>query len=639
MFEGMGSILGFPPIVHAVTFICVFWLAAVALGRRLVPVLHLPTKDFTKLESNLVAMVIGTGLLQLGPYLLAAASAMSATAVRILCLLLLFLLLPEAARVLVEIYQGLKVSPKTKLPIVLKGWTIIFSIILGILLVHALALGSFWEDDGYHLSAPARWLHQHTLAYLPSYTNTNASMGVEMLYVIALSFGEPLGAKLLHYGAGLWMLLSVVLCARRLGDTMAGIITISVLLIPNPLLKLSSIFPAAYVDFPSCWAAIMSVFAWLVWRQHPSQHLLYLIALCAGIAVSFKLTNAPLVIAWICVLALELRMRRVSWLETFKQLIIFGAITGAPICLWFLRNLVVTGNPLYPMLATFIKTRDWSIEQAEIFSRYTRYYAWGVASGAQLGETARKALVLLTALLIAASAGLLASRTRDTTLRIMLALATIYSVISVFLTGLVFRYWLFGVICFVLVGAVLLGKLVRKVDHRAAVALALISIAFLIQINNERREPQRFITNLSVATGIQTPERAYAADPIWQFWGKVREFTPSDAKILVSAFYTTFGASSFGCFQIDRECFTTDSHLQRFIRLDTWPAFLDSVRGAGIQYVLISNQQFVPNRHGFAFTEGTNEYPFCARLAAEYGQITARGEYLSLYRLRTLDPS
>jgi hypothetical protein len=506
-------------------------------------------------------------------------------------------------------------------------------------LVHALAFGSFGDDDGYHLSAPARWLHEQTLSYLPTYTNTNTSMGFEMLYAIALSFGEPVGAKLLHYSAGLWTLLSIVVCARRLGDKTAGLISVSALLISTPIVDLSYIFPLAYVDFPSCWAAVVSVLAWLAWRRHPNQQGLLVVALCAGIAVSFKLTAAPLVVAWICAITLELRIRGTSWLEIVKRLIVFGFVAAVPMCLWPLRNFLVTGNPIYPMLAGFIETRDWSIEQTQIFWRFMHLYDWGVASGARLSEEARKALILLAALLVVGLAGLLSWLTRDLTLRILLAVATIYTVLCALLTGLVFRYWLFGIVCFTLVAAIVLRQLVPQLARGRSVALALITIAFLVQIDAERRRPQRFLGDVTIATGMRTPEQVHADDPVWQLWGKIRELTPADAKILVDAFYTTFGASSFGCFPIDRKCFTTDSMLQRFIRLDTWPSFLNSLTAAGIQYVLISDQQFAVNRHGFTFTEGTNEYPFCARLVAQYGEVVTKSEHLSLYRLRSLPPS
>jgi hypothetical protein len=267
------------------------------------------------------------------------------------------------------------------------------------------------------------------------------------------------------------------------------------------------------------------------------------------------------------------------------------------------------------------------------------YYTWGVASGAGLSEETRKALVILTALLVVGTAGLLSWLTRDLTLRILLAMTTIYTVLCVLLTGLVFRYWLFGIVCFTLVAAIVLRQLVPKLALSRGAGLVLITIAMLVQIDRERRRPQQFFDDVSIATGMRTPEQVHADDPVWQLWGKVRELTPPDAGILVAAFYTTFGASSFGCFPIDRKCFTTDSHLQRFIRLDTWPAFLNSVAAAGIQYVLISDEQFVMDRHGFTFTEGTNEYPFCARLVAQYGEVIAKSEHLSLYRLRPLPPS
>ena len=149
----------------------------------------------------------------------------------------------------------------------------------------------------------------------------------------------------------------------------------------------------------------MSVLAWLAWRKHPSRQLLSVVALCAGIAVSFELTVFPLVVAWVFTIALELWIRRASWSEILKPLIIFGVIAVAPICLWFLRNLVVTGNPVYPLLANFIETRDWSIEQTEILSRFMHYYTWGVASGAQLSEYTRKAMVMATALLVVGAGG------------------------------------------------------------------------------------------------------------------------------------------------------------------------------------------------------------------------------------------
>jgi hypothetical protein len=68
----------------------------------------------------------------------------------------------------------------------------------GAVLVCTSLMGSFGDDDGYHLLAPKRWLASGTLDYLATYAHTNAPMGFEMLYAIALSLGNPTAAKMLH---------------------------------------------------------------------------------------------------------------------------------------------------------------------------------------------------------------------------------------------------------------------------------------------------------------------------------------------------------------------------------------------------------------------------------------------------------
>jgi hypothetical protein len=79
-----------------------FWLVGLSLGRRLALTFRLHAEDFTAFEANLVALTIGTDFLQLVPYLLASARALTASTVRLTCAFLLLMLLPEAVRVLVR---------------------------------------------------------------------------------------------------------------------------------------------------------------------------------------------------------------------------------------------------------------------------------------------------------------------------------------------------------------------------------------------------------------------------------------------------------------------------------------------------------------------------------------------------------
>ncbi|MEI9953267.1 MAG: hypothetical protein WDO74_30895 [Pseudomonadota bacterium] len=636
---GATAIFGFPPLVHGPLFASLIWLLSLALGRRLTVWLRLSSSTtLDTWERGLVALTLGAGSLQLVPFLLAEAHLMTPRAVRGAVLLLAALLIPDGFLALVGLRRALAAAWKQPLPTALRVWAGMFACLLALLLVHTLVFAAFGDDDGYHLSAPARWLRDGTLSYLPSYTHTNASFGFEMLYVIALSFGEAIGAKLLHFGAGVWTLLAIVLCCRRLGSSLAGICAISFLMIATPITNLPQVFSLAFADLAAAWAAMVSVLVWLAWREKHESVLLTCLALCAGFTGSFKFTALPIGLAWAVAILAELRIQNRGWKETLALLARYGVIAALPVLPWLLRNWQATGNPIYPMLASVIPTRDWPAEHGQLFSRYVRYFSWGIAPGSRLNEGMRQGLLLLTGLLLVGFAAALWSRTRRPALRILIALALLYTLQCVALTGLLSRYWLPGTACFSMVGFVLLEASLPRTAMKHAVAQALITIALAVQLRLELKIWPRLPTDLRLATGLSTGQQERASDPIWQMWGQIRSKTPEDARILVVAFYNAYGASSFGCFPFGRTCFTTDSHLQHTIRFDSWHEFLASIERANIQYLLIPDHSWRSDRRSLAFVAGQNEYPFCDRLASDFGERISKIGELSLYRLRPIRP-
>ena len=139
-----------------------------------------------------------------------------------------------------------------------------------------------------------------------------------------------------------------------------------------------------------------------------------------------------------------------------------------------------------------------------------------------------------------------------------------------------------------------------------------------------------------MAIGLTSASHLEIDEPLWHMWDYINLQTPRDAHVLIASFYTTFGISSGGAFWIQRPAYTTDGHLQGFIKLTDWPSFLSSVERAGIDVVVISDTQFVANRYGFAFPAGANEYPFCRRLVTEFGTRVFEFDHLQVYRLRSL---
>jgi hypothetical protein len=622
-----------PLLISSPLLAALLWAMCSALGYRALRVLKVSLLAFSVWERGAVCVAVGAGLFQYEPYLLGVFGKLSPQNVLLGFALPFCLLIPDLLRLLraaSRALQGLRNRPIARAHQV---WLLLLALLVGSLLLRALTLSAFGsDDDGYHLSAPRRWLTDGFLGYLPSYTNTNASLGFEMFYVLGLASGNW-GLKIIHFSAGFFSLLTLWLCARRLGSGNAGAIAVSLLLIATPVCNLPVLFGLAYVDFGACWMTLTSALVWLVWRQQPTMsagRLLVLMALVTGFAGSFKSTALTVTFAWAPVLIWEARRRGAGWNRILAGAIGLGVVALLPVSPWMLRSWYLTGNPVFPMLSSLIPTRDWPPEMASVFSKFFHYYSWAPAT--YLSESVRKSILAVTAGLLVLSAGVMVVRVKDAALRGLI----IFSAIVVLMTltaGMIFRYWLAAEMCIVLVLAVLFVRHFRTAHWVLWLPSVFLAAALVVDRNHPGNS---LVTDFRVATGLSTFDHEYASDPAWNMWRYINQNTTSDSRMLVASFYTTFGASNYGCFWLDVHCFTTDSYIQSFIRLSDWQSFARSLNQAGIHYVLISEKQFVPDRIGFSFTAGRNEYSFCRRLADQYGQKLAQFGYLQFYKVESV---
>ena len=613
-------------------------LLMVALGRRALLVFRAGS-ELGSFELPFFQITIGGGLLQLLPYGLAAAHALSVRNVTVACALLALLLAFDLAATIRTGVRAIRAVPRgvRSLDTASRVWAILLALLLIVLLVRACALGPVSDDDGYHLSAPKRWLAAGELMYLPTYTTTNGSMGFEMLYTIALSLAGPVPVKVVHYGAGLLTLLGILLTARRMGGVAGGRLAIAGLLVATPVCSLPPLFALAYVDFGASWMATAALLSWLVWRETQKPSWLICMALCVGFAGSFKTTALALGVAWAPVLLWEAWARRVPLTKVLWVGAALGACAFLPVVPWAIRNGSLTGNPVFPLLPGVIPTRDFGPELARVFSRFMHYYSWGVAAGARLDENARKRIVLLAMGAIALAAGLGLSRLRSREHRAVLASSALFMLLSVAVAGMVFRYWLPGMIGAALTLCVPLQQ--RWGTQWWARWSSPVVMALALAIQTVPATPrQALVTAAKVATGAASLDEAYAAEPGWHTWRFINQATPVDTRVLFISFYTSFSMSSMGGFWIDRRCYTTDSHLQQAVRLDAWPAFLASLRELGVTHFVLAKTQTAAGRHGFSFHALENEYAFGRRLAEERGELLATFDLMQVYRLRP-DPT
>jgi hypothetical protein len=623
---------GIPPILSGLTFIILFLWLALALGRRLLHWIGLAESPLDRVEQQLVALAFGTGALQFIPVTLAVFGLLHPLWIRVGIGVLSLLLVRELRAVLLSAVRAVRGFTTASLPRAALAWVGLLALLLAVHLVHALAFQDVGDDDGYHLSAPMRWLREGTLAYLPTYTHTNASMGFEALYTIALSFANPVAAKLIHFSAALGMFLALLLCALRLRSWIAGLIVISVLLIQTPLFNLPFIIGRAFVDLGAGWMAAIAMLLFVAWQDTRRRELLTALALATGFAASFKFTSVFVGVIWAGAVLVALRMGGARAGEIVWTLVRFGLVALVPLLPWLVRNGINTGNPVYPMFSGLIPTADWTAEHATNFGRYIHYFSWGVGSGSKLDVGERQLLLVAAVCGLLVASAILFAMARKPALRFIIVFAFIYTTVCIGTTGLLFRYWLPGIACYFLVAAVIGTELLRGKTWLPYVPIGLLLIAIGAQARYELKE-KALGQDLALALGTDTLDEAHGDDGFWQVFRYVRTETPRDSRILVAALYQSFGMSSFGCFPMNRICYTTDSHLQAYLPLTDFEQFHDKVADLGIRYVILPVKNSGTSRQGFEFPAGTNEYPFSRRLAEEYGHQVFASSALRLYEL------
>ena len=216
-------------------------------------------------------------------------------------------------------------------------------------LLIALAPPIKWDALAYHLQLPRQYLEAGRFYFTPENPYWGHPQPVEMLYTLAMSFHRAETAALLNWSAGVIFLIGLFgftnaalerLQNRPVGIK-AGIAAITAVMAGETFRVLlgwsyTDVFSALYGL-----AALTLVFHWFETRRSSA---FWLAALLAGLAIGTKWTSG--------VLALSIMTAGLVWGKKYglarKNWLTAGLVIVLAVSPWLIKNLVVTGNPVYP---------------------------------------------------------------------------------------------------------------------------------------------------------------------------------------------------------------------------------------------------------------------------------------------------
>src|SRR5579884_4016784 len=427
------------PLVQDPPFVLTLTLLGTALGYRLLRWLRAPLGEVSALERGAISAALGLGLLQYLPFGLGGGGLLKPGTLRLGLGLLALLLAPAMLRVVRGIGRAVQRRRRALPEAWMLAGAVPILVVLGVALLYALCPPTDPDGIGYHLVAPKRFLQSGHLQYLPTLIHTQAPMGVEMLFTLALALWSETAAKLIHYAFGVLTLLALLALGRRLRGEAVGFALAALWLLLAPRVSALGLFSWAYVDLGITLEIVCAVLSWLLWSRTGARGWLWGAALCAGFAASFKLTGSFVGLGLGLLTLWELRRQGRPIGEAGKLAALFVGLALLPVLPWLGRTWLLTGNPVYPVFSNLFPTRDWSPQAARAFDEYMKYYNWGTGIGGGWNLGQRKLARLAAMLLTVGIGAALIWRWKDWEARALAALTTLLLLIALGVTGLYLR--------------------------------------------------------------------------------------------------------------------------------------------------------------------------------------------------------
>jgi len=366
-------------------------------------------REILSWEKACFATGLGLGVLAYGTFLLALLQNLSLLWV-LIGLACAALCVPGEIRVLYRYFQlpadwrhrGENQKKGLGRPVRAALWVlIVFPVVFSFL--SALAPPHQSDALRYHLAVPARYVDHGGWFYIRDSAFSNFPFTVEMLYTLALTFGEDVACRLLHFSFFGLTLLALYALGRRLQSSSAGLLAAAIFAC-TPFVPILASW--AFIELGMTYYYLLVFYALAMWVERQFQRrrkkgwlggyrlefhanrLALLLGIFCGLALGIKFTSLFLFVYVAVVMVAVLGYRTRQDIQEINQRVAQGELPPQPASLnkpcsgdllsfgyaallvaapWYLKSLIVTGNPFFPFLNSIFQSPDWSSFEAAFY--------------------------------------------------------------------------------------------------------------------------------------------------------------------------------------------------------------------------------------------------------------------------------
>ena len=257
------------------------------------------------------------------------------------------------------------------LAVVVLGLAFVFAFIV----LLAPSTASDWDSIAYHMALPKLYISTGEVARARFASHSAFPAAVELLFLLPLKFGLQSGAKAVLLGYSSFGALTLFGLARERYGRAAGWWA-AVAFAATPVILWES--ASAYVDVAhGLFAGLAVIFALRSALEKRQDWVLA--GLLLGFACGTKYTGLQAAAVLLLILGVLAARKRIQ--AGWKPLALVAGLAllvGGP---WYVKNIVSTGNPVYPFLYERFHGVDWDQKRADIYR--DEQYSFGVGVTAQ----------------------------------------------------------------------------------------------------------------------------------------------------------------------------------------------------------------------------------------------------------------
>ncbi|HQK84118.1 MAG TPA: hypothetical protein PLK24_09290 [Atribacter sp.] len=247
---------------------------------------------------------------------------------------------------------------------------------LALMLAFLQTLTPPWDYDGlmYHLQGPRLFLDAGKIIPIPENWLTYYPFIWQMLNMLGMGLGSDIVAKVINFSFLIILLLSTYAFCKKWISEITGFLSIA-LLLGTPILITWGVL--AYVDIAWSVTQFLAINFALLWSKERSTKFLLLAGVFQGLALSTKymaLWGLGIIVLFICLQFLK-NIKSLTDLKSLTKealcFVFFAVLFASP---WYLKNIIWTGNPIFPF---FLQQKSINPVELEFAMDYTRSFGTG----------------------------------------------------------------------------------------------------------------------------------------------------------------------------------------------------------------------------------------------------------------------